>query len=84
MERSRTHPLTLSVQDVAAFLNVDERTIRRGIERGQVPGKKIGRIWRIPRTYVLEFTQPADGNNEQAQADERSDANSPNRHSSNR
>ena len=54
-------PIMLTVNQVAELLQVEPRTIRRNIERGDVPAKKIGRIWRIPRTFVLQFLQAAEG-----------------------
>jgi excisionase family DNA binding protein len=53
-------PIMLTVNQVADLLQVEPRTIRRNIERGDVPAKKIGRIWRIPRTFVLQFLQAAE------------------------
>jgi excisionase family DNA binding protein len=54
-------PVMLTVNQVADLLQVEPRTIRRNIERGDVPAKKIGRIWRIPRTFVLQFLQAEGG-----------------------
>lgn len=48
-------PATLTVNQVADLLQVDERTIRRNIGFGSVPAKKIGRIWRIPKSFVLSY-----------------------------
>jgi excisionase family DNA binding protein len=52
-------PIMLTVNQVAELLQVEPRTIRRNIERGDVPAKKIGRIWRIPRTFVQAYLEPA-------------------------
>lgn len=48
-------PATLTVNQVAELLQVEPRTIRRNIEFGEIPAKKIGRVWRIPRGFVLAY-----------------------------
>ena len=48
-------PATLTVNQVADLLQVEPRTIRRNIEFGDIPAKKIGRVWRIPRGFVLSY-----------------------------
>jgi excisionase family DNA binding protein len=48
-------PATLTVNQVAELLQVEPRTIRRNIEFGDIPAKKIGRVWRIPRGFVLAY-----------------------------
>lgn len=55
-------PYTLTVNQVAELLQVDPRTIRRNIDWGNIPAKKVGRIWRIPRTFVLTYLEPEGGN----------------------
>jgi excisionase family DNA binding protein len=37
------------VSDVATMLQVSDRTIKRWILEGKIPGIKPGREWRIPR-----------------------------------
>lgn len=39
----------MSVRDVAAFLNVDEKTIYRLVQRGELPGFKVAAAWRFQR-----------------------------------
>ena len=53
-------PPTLTVRQVAQLLQVEPRTIRRNIERGDIPAKKIGRVWRIPQSFVIEYLSPGD------------------------
>jgi excisionase family DNA binding protein len=40
----------MTVRDVAAFLNVDEKTIYRLAQRGDLPGFKVSGSWRFQRT----------------------------------
>lgn len=37
----------MTVRDVAAFLNVDEKTIYRLASRGDLPGFKVAGTWRF-------------------------------------
>jgi len=44
----------MSVRDVAATLNVDEKTIYRLAQRGELPGFKVAGAWRF---QVLDIQQ---------------------------
>lgn len=44
----------MTVRDVAAFLNVDEKTIYRLVTKGEIPGFKVLGSWRFQRND-LEF-----------------------------
>ena len=55
-------PATLTVNQVADLLQVEPRTIRRNIEFGEVPARKIGRVWRIPKSFVLPYLEPETAN----------------------
>lgn len=55
-------PATLTVNQVAEILQVEPRTIRRNIEFGEIPARKIGRVWRIPRSFVLPYLNPEASN----------------------
>jgi excisionase family DNA binding protein len=39
----------MTVRDVAATLNVDEKTIYRLTQRGELPGFKVAGAWRFQR-----------------------------------
>ena len=39
----------MTVRDVAAFLNVDEKTIYRLVQKGDLPGFKVLGSWRFQR-----------------------------------
>ena len=39
----------MTVHDVAAFLNVDEKTIYRLVQKGDLPGFKVLGSWRFQR-----------------------------------
>jgi len=52
----------LKIQDVAEILKVSEGTIRRMLDRGELKGIRVGRLWRIPQTEVDRLFQVKHGN----------------------
>lgn len=42
----------MTVRDVAAFLNVDEKTIYRLAQKGDLPGFKVLGSWRFQRPDI--------------------------------
>jgi excisionase family DNA binding protein len=44
-----------TVPVVARVLDLDERTVRRGIERGELPGLRVGSTIRIPVAELLRL-----------------------------
>lgn len=58
-----TEKLTYSAQEVADLLGLDHKTIRRAMERGQIPYIQIGRLKRIPKRAfdrMLDLEEMAD------------------------
>jgi len=47
----------LTVADVAEILNVNERTVRRWIDVGDLAAHKLGRQWRISTQDLNTFLQ---------------------------
>lgn len=47
--------LFTTVPVVAQLLDLDERTVRRGIERGELPGIRVGSSIRIPVAELLRL-----------------------------
>lgn len=45
----------LTIRDVARLLKIKPDTLYRWVKRGQLPGVKIGKEWRIPRSDVEKF-----------------------------
>jgi excisionase family DNA binding protein len=45
----------MTVRDVAAFLNVDEKTIYRLAQRGDLPGFKVAGAWRFQRHDIQRW-----------------------------
>lgn len=51
-KQQKTARLTYSVREVAHMLDVDVKTVRRAMTRGQIPFVEIGRISRIPASVI--------------------------------
>ncbi|HHH28806.1 MAG TPA: DNA-binding protein [Polyangiaceae bacterium] len=45
----------MTVQDVAAYLNVDPKTVYRMVKRGDLPGFKVGGSWRFRGEDIDEW-----------------------------
>ena len=39
----------MTVQDVANYLNIDPKTVYRLVNRGELPGFKVGGSWRFQK-----------------------------------
>lgn len=58
-----TGRLFFTVAEVASAMERDRRTIRRGIEIGEIPASKIGNTIRIPAAWLRSaagLEEPAD------------------------
>jgi excisionase family DNA binding protein len=53
VERLRDR-LFASTTEAAAVLRDDARTIRKGIESGEIPSVKVGATYRIPAAWIRE------------------------------
>ena len=42
----------MTVRDVAAYLNVDEKTVYRLAQRGELPGFKVAGTWRFKKDDI--------------------------------
>lgn len=47
----------MTVRNVAAFLNVDEKTIYRLVQKGDLPGFKVSGSWRFQRDDVTQWIE---------------------------
>lgn len=45
----------LTLKQVAAWLQVSERTVLRMMERGEISGRKVGRQWRFEESEVERY-----------------------------
>lgn len=54
--RDNADPL-YSIQDVAEFLRVTERTVRRWIHDGAITAYRFGRQWRVKQSDFRAFAE---------------------------
>ena len=47
----------MTVQELADYLRVTEKTIYRLLKRGKIPATKVGRQWRFKKTVIDEWLQ---------------------------
>lgn len=52
IERAAHRPDFLTFDETAQLLRTSKPTLRKWIQRGLVPGKKVGRKWLIPRDLL--------------------------------
>lgn len=45
----------MTVQEVAEYLNVDPKTVYRLVNRGELPGFKVGGSWRFQKNDLDEW-----------------------------
>lgn len=48
-------PEVLTLEELADMLQVDEKTVRSLAAKGDLPGRKLGPVWRFSRQAVLEW-----------------------------
>jgi excisionase family DNA binding protein len=48
-------PDVLTLEQLAAFLQVEDQTVRALAEAGEIPGREIGGEWRFSRAAVLSW-----------------------------
>lgn len=54
----KTGPVvTMTVRDVAGFLNVDEKTIYRLAQRSELPGFKVAGTWRFKKDDIERWIE---------------------------
>ena len=53
-------PCILTVQELAAFLRVNRKTIYEALARRELPARRLGRTIRICREAVLKWLQGQD------------------------
>lgn len=53
---------TLKIKDLAKYLNVTERTIYNLLERGDLPGFKVGASWRFRKEDIDKWIEESKTN----------------------
>jgi excisionase family DNA binding protein len=47
----------IATKEVAEMLGVTPRTVTRLAERGEIPGFKVGDVWRFHRQDILDYIE---------------------------
>ena len=47
-----TEPEVLTVEQVAEYLQMPVQTVRQHLRTGELPGRKIGKTWRVLRSEL--------------------------------
>ena len=50
-------PLVMTIDDLAAYLQVAKSTLYKLAQEGKVPGQKVGRHWRFHRDAIDAWLQ---------------------------
>jgi acetyl-CoA synthetase len=50
-----TSPKVYTIEEVAELLKVNPRTINRMLERGELRGFKVGRLWRVSEEALQAY-----------------------------
>ncbi|MEI2609582.1 MAG: helix-turn-helix domain-containing protein [Candidatus Promineifilaceae bacterium] len=50
----------LSVEEIAAYLGINQDTVYKWITRKQLPAHKVGRLWRFRREEVDDWVRHND------------------------
>lgn len=53
----KDYPEMLDVATVANLLQVTPKTIRKHIDKEDIPAIKIGKLYRIPKEWFLKYLQ---------------------------
>lgn len=76
MSMDRTHrrvgddEAVLNADEAAALLRISRNTIYRLVEKGRLPGRKVGREWRFSRQALLAWLGEAPVRQDRPAADE--------------
>jgi excisionase family DNA binding protein len=60
LDRIKTK-LFADTTEAAAILDLDPRTLRAALERGEIPGTRAGNTWRVPVAWLREQARLGSG-----------------------
>jgi excisionase family DNA binding protein len=49
--------MLLTTREVAARLRLNVEVVRRKLRRGEIPGRKVGRLWRIDDDELAKYAK---------------------------
>jgi excisionase family DNA binding protein len=50
----------LTPEEAAALFKVKVRTVYDWLQRGQIPGRKVGKVWRLSRRALVASLEPGE------------------------
>ena len=53
----------LTVEEAAAFLKVCHMTVRKLLKNGELPGRRVGKQWRLTKRALLHYIDGEEGGN---------------------
>lgn len=56
-------PSVMNVEEVAEYLRLAPATVYRLANRGEIPGAKVGRVWRFQRATIEEWLTKQEASN---------------------
>lgn len=54
------YPDVLDVKQLSKILNISTKTVYKLLENKEIRGFKVGREYRIPKLFILQYLQMAD------------------------
>jgi excisionase family DNA binding protein len=60
LDRIKTK-LFADTTEAATILDIDPRTLRAALERGEIPGTRAGSTWRVPVAWLREQARLGSG-----------------------
>ena len=60
MAHKDKEPMGLTVEDTADELQLNVQTVRKWLRQGRLPGRKIGKEWRISRQELEDYLRGAE------------------------
>lgn len=55
--RPPTTPEVMTISDLAVYLQMSQSSLYKLVQRGRVPGHKVGRHWRFPKVSIDRWLQ---------------------------
>jgi excisionase family DNA binding protein len=63
-----TEPEVLTVEQVAEYLQIPVQTVRQHLRNRELPGRKVGKVWRVLRSELeawLRQPEPVEENQDE-------------------
>ena len=51
------YPEVLTVQQTAEFLQLSDTHVLKMLKKGNLPGRKVGGVWRVSKRQLMEYIE---------------------------